>query len=167
MVEAPMLAKLPFQLSGSRVAMLTSTPNTSRTALRNWVRVRRRNIPGAGWKAGGLVTTGRMPPLPPVPLDVLPAAPVTVVPPAPVVPAAPGEPAELDPAAPAGGPPVGLPGTPTVPVHAAANASAQLATTLRVPTSSTNGFLIVFSEKSAGGRRPLRCRLKLSRGRLN
>ena len=52
-VAAPMLAKFAVKLSASRSLMGTSYANTSRTAFRNWFRVKRRRSPGAGAKAGG------------------------------------------------------------------------------------------------------------------
>ena len=98
--EAPMTAKLPFQLSASRSATLTSTPKTSRTALRNCDRVKRRSIPAAGWNAGGLGNRGPVPPMPPVPVATVPPVPVATVPPVPVatVPPVPEEDMPLPPA---------------------------------------------------------------------
>ena len=54
-VAAPRLAKFAVKLSVSSSLTLTSYPNTSRTAFRSWLLVKRRRSPGAGAKAGGFL----------------------------------------------------------------------------------------------------------------
>jgi hypothetical protein len=144
--------------------MSTAYPKTSLMAFRNWVRVKRRNMPGAGVNAGGFTTivfgSGIPPPVPPV--DVMPPAepPAPGDPPDPVevMPPLPGEPA---PAIPAGFPPE-FPepdsAPPIRPVHAGRMTKAHAATSAFVPRRCKKGLFIGcsgFSEDRVPGSFPV------------